>query len=355
MAFLDNSGDIILDAVLTDLGRKRMAEGNFRITQFALGDDEIDYSLYNKDHPSGSAYYDLEILQTPVFEAFTRTNANINYGLLSYNGRDDLLYLPTIKLNQLRPAATNSLNLHNSVGYIAVNQETYDELKDASAIGDENKIAIAGTAGITNDGGITLNGITSKKFYLFETGLDSTNDPARTQENQVNFITQYGLMDNEFTISCDKRFITGLQGISQDSTFAFPQSNQSNIDLKLNSNVLSPTSTMSLDHHSDYVIGSVLNQVYLSTMQTSDLNFSTINGPRARATAFFPKIAPKLISNASSAATPADFALYGNVNQDLFGDGNTYDYLDTVVYVRGNTTGVTTQLILRIIRANTIA
>ena len=86
MAFLDNSGDIILDAVLTDLGRKRLSEGNFRITQFALGDDEIDYSLYNKDHPSGSAYYDLEILQTPVFEAFTRTNANINYGLMSYNG-----------------------------------------------------------------------------------------------------------------------------------------------------------------------------------------------------------------------------------------------------------------------------
>ena len=71
MAFLDNSGDIILDAVLTDLGRKRLAEGNFRITQFALGDDEVDYGLYDKDHPSGSAYYDLEILQTPVFEAFT--------------------------------------------------------------------------------------------------------------------------------------------------------------------------------------------------------------------------------------------------------------------------------------------
>ena len=49
MAFLDNSGDIVLDAVLTDLGRKRMAEGNFRITQFALGDDEIDYRIYNKN------------------------------------------------------------------------------------------------------------------------------------------------------------------------------------------------------------------------------------------------------------------------------------------------------------------
>ena len=48
MAFLDNSGDIILDAVLTEEGRKKMADGTFRITKFALGDDEIDYSLYSK-------------------------------------------------------------------------------------------------------------------------------------------------------------------------------------------------------------------------------------------------------------------------------------------------------------------
>ena len=54
MAFLDNSGDIILDAVLTDTGRFRMARGDFKITKFALGDDEIDYSLFNRNHPSGS-------------------------------------------------------------------------------------------------------------------------------------------------------------------------------------------------------------------------------------------------------------------------------------------------------------
>lgn len=50
MGFLDNSGDIILDAVLTDLGRKRLAEGNgsFNISKYAFGDDEIDYTLYDK-------------------------------------------------------------------------------------------------------------------------------------------------------------------------------------------------------------------------------------------------------------------------------------------------------------------
>ena len=77
MAFLDNSGDIILDAVLTETGRRHMANGNFKITKFALGDDEIDYGLYNKNHPSGSAYYDLSILQTPIMEAFTQINAGI--------------------------------------------------------------------------------------------------------------------------------------------------------------------------------------------------------------------------------------------------------------------------------------
>ena len=100
MAFLDNSGDIILDAVLTEAGRRRMANGDFSITKFALGDDEIDYSLYNKNHPSGSAYYDLTILQTPVFEAMTQVNAGINYGLLK-NTSTDLLYLPVMKTNEL--------------------------------------------------------------------------------------------------------------------------------------------------------------------------------------------------------------------------------------------------------------
>ena len=75
MAFIDNSGDIILDAVLTDAGRKRLAagDGSFRIAKFALGDDEIDYSLYNTGATSGQE--DLRILQLPVFEAFTNNTS----------------------------------------------------------------------------------------------------------------------------------------------------------------------------------------------------------------------------------------------------------------------------------------
>lgn len=97
MAFLDNSGDIILDAVLTDTGRFRMARGDFRISKFALGDDEIDYSLYNKNHPSGSAYYDLEILRTPVMEAFTNNTSTMKSKLLTIT-RTNILHMPILKL-----------------------------------------------------------------------------------------------------------------------------------------------------------------------------------------------------------------------------------------------------------------
>ena len=54
MAFLDNSGDIILDAVLTDTGRARLArgDGTFKITKFAFGDDEVDYANYENSYLS---------------------------------------------------------------------------------------------------------------------------------------------------------------------------------------------------------------------------------------------------------------------------------------------------------------
>lgn len=108
MAFLDNSGDIILDAVLTDEGRRRLAmgDGSFRITKFALGDDEIDYSLYVPATSSG--YEDTRILQLPVFEAFTNNTTSLKSRVLSY-ADNSLLYLPVAKVNsKLGPTTTDT-------------------------------------------------------------------------------------------------------------------------------------------------------------------------------------------------------------------------------------------------------
>ena len=75
MAFQNNSGDIILDVVLTDEGRRRLAlgDGSFEVTQFALGDDEINYALF--DLTAQTALQDLSILETAILESFTNNSS----------------------------------------------------------------------------------------------------------------------------------------------------------------------------------------------------------------------------------------------------------------------------------------
>lgn len=69
MGYLDNSS-ITVDAILTKKGRELLSLGNFNIDSFALSDDEIDYSLYNINHPDGSQYAGQAIENMPVLEAF---------------------------------------------------------------------------------------------------------------------------------------------------------------------------------------------------------------------------------------------------------------------------------------------
>jgi hypothetical protein len=215
MAFLDNSGDIILDAVLTDTGRLRLAQGDgsFKITKFALGDDEINYDLYNKNHSSGSAYYDLEILQTPILEAFTNNTSNLKTKLVTIS-RTNILYMPSLKLNKTiakNPTSVNggttsedptqpgpsktfsrSENTENSTGtdvtddarfYIAVDKDTWNALfryrKDASASGKGNSFDNNRTYGliqgfIPGSGNATDSPGLQYDFIRVDQGLDTS-------------------------------------------------------------------------------------------------------------------------------------------------------------------------------------
>jgi len=82
MGYLNNSV-VTVDAILTDKGRELLArnDGSFRITQFALSDDEIDYTLYNPSNPSGSAYYGQAIENMPLLEAFPLVTQEMKYVL----------------------------------------------------------------------------------------------------------------------------------------------------------------------------------------------------------------------------------------------------------------------------------
>jgi hypothetical protein len=82
MGYLNNAV-VTVDAILTDKGRELLAknDGTFRITQFALSDDKIDYTLYNPTNPSGSAYYGQAIENMPLLEAFPLVTQEMKYVL----------------------------------------------------------------------------------------------------------------------------------------------------------------------------------------------------------------------------------------------------------------------------------
>ena len=84
MGYLNNSV-VTVDAILTKKGRELLAknDGSFRITQFALADDEIDYTLYNPSHPSGSAYYGEALENMPLLEAFPNETQIMKYKLVT--------------------------------------------------------------------------------------------------------------------------------------------------------------------------------------------------------------------------------------------------------------------------------
>jgi hypothetical protein len=84
MGYLNNSA-ITIDAILTKKGRELLARGRdeFKITQFALADDEIDYDLYNPEHPNGSAFYGAAIENMPILEALPDETQMMKYKLVT--------------------------------------------------------------------------------------------------------------------------------------------------------------------------------------------------------------------------------------------------------------------------------
>ena len=82
MAFLDRSS-LIVDAVLTDKGREKLSSNSFEVTKFALGDDDVDYTLYDETNTNGPNYYGFAIESMPIMEAFTRSTNALKYQLVT--------------------------------------------------------------------------------------------------------------------------------------------------------------------------------------------------------------------------------------------------------------------------------
>ena len=135
MGYLDNS-TVTIDAVLTKKGRELLARGRdeFKITKYALADDEVDYDLYNTDHPLGTAYYGAAIENMPVMEALPDETQALKYKLMTMpKGLSNLGRVPVVVIGNtsgqtydsgtpiiIQPSTLNFSTANGTLGYTAV-------------------------------------------------------------------------------------------------------------------------------------------------------------------------------------------------------------------------------------------
>jgi len=181
MGYLSNAV-VTVDAILTKKGRELLArgDGSFKITQFALADDEVDYTLYNPDHVSGSAYYGEAIESMPLLEAFPDENQSMKYKLATLpRGTAKLpildLGFAAIRLKQgaslaITPQTLNYLSTTNTFeagGYVAT-------IADARVLNTFNGVGINTAEATAMNSTTTLGTNVSKSVIGTSINLTAT-------------------------------------------------------------------------------------------------------------------------------------------------------------------------------------
>lgn len=311
MGFLDNSGDIILDAVLTDTGRMRLArgDGSFNVAKFALGDEEINYGLYNSSHSSGSAYYDVEILQTPVLEAFTNNTSTMKSKLITIS-RTNILYLPIIKLNQSN-GGVNASKHSEGVHLIGVDSNTVD-----------NSISALNFNGSVNG---LINGYIpsdNANIICFDQGIDNS-------EAIKTVAIDPDLKETQYIIQLDHRLASISSPMAGNGTVA----NYSFLD---DDSIASYYLTLgSGGNNSGYVED-------LSPASSEQDTNSVLAGKRGTRL--------KLALKASESLTNSVF-LFNKLGVDNYTlGGKTFYKIDTTIRIMGATTGYSLELPIRFIK-----
>jgi hypothetical protein len=162
MGYLNNSV-VTIDAILTDTGRQLLAQndGSFRITQFSLADDEIDYTLYNPNHPSGSAYYGQAIENMPLLEAFPQETQIMKYKLATLPR--GTAKLPVVDLGYsaitLKQGASLSIT-PQTLNYLG-NAQAYETSGYSATISDVRLMSTFNGVGINTTAATTANSTTT--------------------------------------------------------------------------------------------------------------------------------------------------------------------------------------------------
>ena len=186
MGYLNNQ-IITVDAILTKKGRELLAknDGSFRITQFSLSDDEIDYTLFNPNNPSGSAYYGQAIEGMPLLEAFSDETQIMKYQLTT-------LPRGTAKMPILNIGYTNivlkqgaSLSITpQTLNYLGGSQ-TFETSGYNFTIGDVRTMSVFNGVGINTNSSTALNSTTTLGTNVSKTVIGTTLNMTGTTINTL--------------------------------------------------------------------------------------------------------------------------------------------------------------------------
>jgi len=182
-----NSTTVTVDAILTTKGRQLLAQndGSFRITQFALSDDEIDYTLYNPNHPSGSAFYGEAIEAMPIIEAFPDETQIMKYKL--FTAPRGTAKLPVIDIGYgsitLKQGATLSIT-PQTLNYLGA-ATTFESSGYTATIGDVRTLSQFNGVGINTEEVIALNASTTVGTNVSKTVIGTTINMTGTTVNTL--------------------------------------------------------------------------------------------------------------------------------------------------------------------------
>ena len=186
MGYLNNT-TVTVDAILTKKGRELLArnDGSFRITQFSLADDEVDYTLYNPNHPSGSAFYGEAIENMPILEAFPDETQTMKYKLLTLPR--GTAKLPVLELGYttitLKQGASLSIT-PQTLNYLGTDS-TFEASGYTATIGDSRTLSNFEGVGVNNAAAAQLNTTTTIGTNVSRTVIGTTINLTATTVNTL--------------------------------------------------------------------------------------------------------------------------------------------------------------------------
>lgn len=186
MSYL-SSTSVVVDAILTKKGRELLArnDGSFQITQFSLADDEVDYTLYNPNHPSGSAFYGEAIEAMPILQAYPNDNEIMKYKLITLPR--GTAKIPVLDLGYTSITIKQGASLAitpQTLNYLGATS-TFEQSGYTATIGDVRTMASFNGVGINTPEATSLNSTTTIGTNVSKTVIGTTINLTATTVNTL--------------------------------------------------------------------------------------------------------------------------------------------------------------------------